>query len=202
LKFPYVQEQYVPTPGESITKVPGIRAAELLFFDTIKDATPKIAATQKYAAFVKAMQTSFVGEDVSGVVTTLGAIKDKVSLAACKGIDDKTATLVPNNLTGALRQRALEMLDRQKAHIPKVMDILYKMFDARNLQTGKGLSFNPKFAAGGMPAVNAIAEEARDLLMQYYSDCEGLYKGGLALFAARVHAASAKASGPAAGQQA
>jgi hypothetical protein len=194
LKFPYVQEEYVPKPGESITKVPGIRATELLFFDTIKVATPKIAATEKYAAFVKAMQTSFVGQDVSGGLATLGGIKDKVSAVACSGLDATAGIPVPRNLVGALRQRALEMLDRQTAHIPKVMDILYKMFDASQLQAGKGLYFNPRFAAGGMPAVNALAEEARNLLMEYYSDCEGLYKGGLALFAA----AAPKASGPAA----
>ena len=200
LKFPYVQEHYVPTPGGSITDVPGIRAAELLFFDTIKDATPKIAATQKYAAFVKAMQTSFVGRDISGAAVKLSDIKDKVSAAACKGIDDKTPRPVPADLAGALRGRAVEMLDRQKAHIPKVMELLYKMFDARKLQTEKSLAFNPKFAAGGMPAVNALVEEARNLLMEYYSDCEGLYKGGLALMAAKMPAGTAAASGASAPQ--
>lgn len=194
LKFPYAQEHYVPKVGESITDVPGIRAAELLFYDIIENAMPKIAATEKYSKFVKTMQTSFVGQDVSGAAIALKDVKDKVSAAACGKFSKETPIQVPTSIIGALRAQASEMLHRQNEHIPKVMNLLYKMFDATQLQQKRGLYFNAKFAAGGMPAVNALAEEARNLLMEYYSDCERLYKGGLALLATKAPGVSGPAA--------
>lgn len=195
LKFPYVQEAYVPTPGKPVTDVPGIRAAELLFFDTIRDATPKVANTAKYATFVRGLQKSFTGSDLSGATPALSKIEDETAQQFCKGRGGDKAIPLKPTIVSSLRKQALEMLDRQKNHIPRVMELLYKMFDARKLQNERQLAFNAKFAAGGMAAVNQLAEEARDLLMEYYSDCEGLYKGGLALMAAKMPPAAA-ASGP------
>jgi hypothetical protein len=193
MKFPYVQEGYVPAPGKPITSVPGIRAVDLLFYDMIEKGTPKIAASDKYTAFVKNMKAAFEGPAaVATETSTLNSVQDRATAAACVGQADGKLS-VPSDAVSSLRKQALALVDRQKNHIANVMPLLYKMFDQTSLQTKKQLAFNPTFAAGGMAAVNQLGEEARALLIEYYSDCETLYKGGLAVLAAKMPRSTAQA---------
>lgn len=187
MKFPYVQEGYVPAPGKTITTVPGIRAVELLFFDMIEKGSPKIAATDKYAKFVQGMKSVFEGAADAAVsaTDTLEGVKDSVAAAACDGRPDERMPVAAGAASG-LRKQALALVDRQKVHLSNVMRLLYKMFDQQALHTRRELAFNPTFAAGGMPAVTRLAEEARELLIEYYSQCERLYKEGLSILATKA----------------
>jgi hypothetical protein len=190
LKFPYVEEHYVPAPGKPITDVPGIHATELLFFELIEKNLPKIKDTVKYQAFIKSMAASFQGSGAAA--SSLEGVKDTAASSSCKGRAD-AAISVTGNLLSALRNQARQLLQRQDSHLPKVMSLLFKMFSQKELMAGR-FGFNTQFLAGGMPAVNRLAEEARELLMEYYGDCEQLYKEGVAMLTSKVPAT--QASGP------
>jgi hypothetical protein len=58
------------------------------------------------------------------------------------------------------------------------MKIMFKLFDEKEVRAGS-LAMNTNVMAGGMEAVNKLAEEARALLITYYGDCEKTYKEGL-----------------------
>ena len=191
MKFPYVEEHYVPAPGKPITDVPGIRATELLFFELIEKNLPKIKDTAKYQAFIKSMAASFQG--AGAAAASLEGVKDAAAPAPCQGREGSTIPLAGNTLS-ALRKQARQLLERQDTHLPKVMGLLFKMFSQKELMAGR-FGFNVQFLAGGMPAVNRLAEEAREILMDYYGDCEQLYKGGLAILSSKV-APAPLTSGP------
>jgi hypothetical protein len=52
------------------------------------------------------------------------------------------------------------------------------MFNRSKLAAGI-LEFEAKFLSGGMRTINQVAEKARELLIDYYGDCERTYKDGL-----------------------
>ena len=61
------------------------------------------------------------------------------------------------------------------------MNILKQMFVIDSQGQIKGL--NPSIERGGMIAVNKMAEQAREILINYYRNCEGIYRlGALELF--------------------
>ena len=188
MKFPYVEEHYVPAAGKPITDVPGIRAMELLFFELIEKNLPKIKDTEKYQAFIKSMATSFQGsgEAAAAAATSLEGVKDAANPRACEGRGD-AAIPVTGSTLAALRKQARQLLQRQDSHLPKVMGLLFKMFSQKELMAGR-FGFNAQFLAGGMPAVNKLSEEVRELLMEYYGDCEQLYKEGLVILTSKAPA--------------
>jgi hypothetical protein len=47
------------------------------------------------------------------------------------------------------------------------------------IQPGKPITLHPNVLEGGLPAVNAIGEEARAILVAYYANCEALYGSGV-----------------------
>jgi hypothetical protein len=189
MKFPYVEEHYVPAPGKPIADVAGIHATELLFFELIEKNMPKIKDTAKYQAFIKSMATSFQG---SAAASSLEDVKDAAAASSCEGRGNASIP-VTGNVLSALRKQARQLLQRQDEHLPKVMQLLFKMFSQKELMAGR-FGFNAEFLAGGMPAVNKLSEEARELLMDYYGDCEQLYKGGVAMLTSKIPAV--QSSGP------
>ena len=59
------------------------------------------------------------------------------------------------------------------------MNLIFKLFDRDAVTNKRILALNPAILRGGTPAVNAVAAEARDLLLKYYSGCEMKYREGL-----------------------
>ena len=44
------------------------------------------------------------------------------------------------------------------------------------IESGKPLAIHPNVRKNGMEEINKIAVEARNLLIEYYSQCEGQYR--------------------------
>jgi hypothetical protein len=75
------------------------------------------------------------------------------------------------------------MIEYQINHTANASRILRKLF-LLPLESGKPLQIHPNVLKGGMDEVNSIAEEARNLLVDYYSQCEVLYRSGAEIIAA------------------
>ena len=91
-----------------------------------------------------------------------------------------TKLKIESGLVSRLRQKTYSLIQQQKTHIAQVMLILLKLFDEQSIRSGAGLEINDYVLSRGIEALNALAEEARGLLIHYYSNCEETYKDGLA----------------------
>jgi hypothetical protein len=72
-----------------------------------------------------------------------------------------------------LRRSAANLLSKQLQHTSRVLNLLKKLFI---ITPTKPILLHPSIERGGMNAVELIATEARELLIEYYSGCEVEYR--------------------------
>jgi hypothetical protein len=77
-----------------------------------------------------------------------------------------------------VRSVAKKLKGRQEQHLANALNIFYRLFQKGNLQ-GSVLKLNERIWSGGMKEVDRIAEKARDVLIEYYMDCESIYNEGV-----------------------
>ena len=182
----------LPPANERITKEDGIYALAQLFYDTLKESTPAISTTtqDQYKSFVTKMK--FVFEEAKDAKVSIADIRknpldevvNKVPGAVCdKTTLDKTLKTSNREIIRQLRDNVRRMIQYQIGHTANVVKILRKLF-LLPIESGKSLQIHPKVLKNGMEEVNALAEEARNLLIDYYSQCEILYRSGAEIIAA------------------
>jgi hypothetical protein len=178
VNFPYIKNNSLPTPGRDITGSEGIYATALLFVDTLggPNFMPKVTNSPAFNEFKKTLRDSFERVASAAVPDNLSDIKDRM-IPKCQGRGDRMEIL-DRGLSEFLRGKANELVRQQMQHVASVMRILFKLFDETELRRG-GMKINTNILTTGMPALNALAEEARNLLIAYYSNCEKTYNEGL-----------------------
>lgn len=186
-----VDTRSLPPANERITKEDGIYALAQLFYDTLKEATPTIssATQEQYKSFLTKMKFVFEeSKNMKGSLNNLrknplDTIVNRLPSAVCeKDKIDKTFKITNQNLMRLLRNNVRQMIEYQINHTASVVKILKKLF-LLPIESGKSLQIHPRVLKGGMEEVNAIAEEARNLLVEYYSQCEILYRSGAEILA-------------------
>jgi hypothetical protein len=114
----------------------------------------------------------------------LATIVNKVPSAVCgKDSVDKAFVITNQNLIKSVRNNVRQMIEYQIAHTANVVTVMKKLF-LLPVESGKPLQIHPRVLKNGMQEVNSIAEEARELLVEYYSRCEILYRSGAEVLAA------------------
>jgi hypothetical protein len=185
-----VNNRSLPPADERLTKEDGMYALAQLFYDTLKEATPTIsAATQEqYKSFVTKMKFAFEeSKDPKVTFNTkqspLDTVKNKLPTAICeKDLVDKTLKITNRDMIRNLRDNVRKMIAYQINHTANVVKILGKLF-LLPVESGKSLQIHPRVLKYGMDEVNNLAEEARELLIEYYSQCEILYRSGAEIMA-------------------
>lgn len=186
-----VESRSLPPANERITKEAGIYALAQLFYDTLKESTPIIstATQEQYKGFLTKMK--FVFEETKDSKTGLNLTKgnplntivNKVPSSVCtKDIYDKTLKTSNRDTIRLLRDNVRKMIAYQINHTANVVTLLRKLF-LLPVESGKALQIHPRVLKNGIEEVNNIAEEARNLLIEYYSQCEILYRSGAELVA-------------------
>jgi hypothetical protein len=181
-----VETRSLPPANERITKEAGIYALAQLFYDTLKESTPIIssATQEQYKAFLQKMK--FVFEESKDSKLSLNTLKgnpldtivNKVPSSTCtKDTLDKTFKTSNRDTIRLLRDNVRKMITYQINHTANVTSLLRKLF-LLPVESGKALQIHPRVLKNGMEEVNNIAEEARNLLIEYYSQCEILYRSG------------------------
>jgi hypothetical protein len=188
-----VDTRSLPPAGDRITKEDGIYSLAQLFYDTLNEATPGISAStqEQYKAFVTKMK--FVFEESKDAKVSfqnarknpLDTVINKVPSAVCQGdVLDKTLKTANRETIRQLRDTVRRMVFYQINHTANVVKILRKLF-LLPIESGKSLQIHPRVLKYGMEEVNNIAEEARNLLIEYYSQCEILYRSGAEIIASK-----------------
>ena len=164
----------LPKPKEAITSSASIMSLYLLFYDTLDKATPIISqqTLPKYNEFVKIMRAVYQ-EETTATNTTDGMTKITNMMNPLCTTKSGAHTLTDQDAISSLRSSAATLLSKQLKHTEKVMNILKKLFV---ITPTKPILLHPAVETGGMAAIEAIAAEARDLLVDYYSSCEITYR--------------------------
>ena len=167
--------QSLPGMDKNILDSLGIYTLWQLFFDkVVREMNPDMsdATRVKYAAASAYLSKAFGQTERIGFKD----ITAKTGQAYCAGKKDKQLQVQSKEAIQALRTVVGKMIETQALHTANVMKLLGKLF---LIQPGKPIQLHPAVLEGGLPAVNAIGEQARALLVAYYTNCEGLYGTGI-----------------------
>ena len=188
IKFPYIGNGSLPEPGKTVLTSDGINALAMLFVDQLAgdNFIPKVTNTPKFKEFRERLRTSFHRYDtVEKMRANLGGDESKLDF---KKIKETQMPFCENNqdmklklkgvLVKNLRGKVMDLMRQQQIHIARVMQLMFKLFNEKAVRAGN-FEINDYILANGMEALNNLAEEARNLLIDYYSGCEKTYKEGL-----------------------
>jgi hypothetical protein len=188
----------IPQPGAKLDTSPGLSALAQLFYDTIgqsslvintqKDATGK-STYDKYIEFMTKMAYRFGDKTVDGHIRTsdsyksgLSTISNKKDKYICKGplkeYDDKEIKL-PSDTRNKVYTYVKNLFRIQYNHAKKCGHIFNQLFYIKRDKSYYNIGININVLKKGIHEVERINNEARQILVDYYSNCEIEYTKGV-----------------------
>lgn len=174
---PYLKDA-VPMYKQAITSnAPGIRALNQLFFDILKNNVPAMdkQTEPRYQEFVNIMQSIFSPKEPQAQVEKLEKVTS-LPFEQCADKQNKRIILTTKNSVREVQKVVAELLSYQMAHTANVAKFMTRLFELD--KQGKILGIHRNVLKGGIPYINKLAEDARNLLTEYYKFCEGTYRLG------------------------
>jgi hypothetical protein len=170
----------VPQFGQTIGTVPGIRAVDQLFYVNPAADHVRITDPAEYSQFLQQISGLF-GRPTSAKLSKLDEILARdpnCGSSATKQylqIQDPAAIKAVLGIIG-------QMFSRQLAHTQRVIQFFrQRLFTIVRGREGEIINIHPRLLLGGIGELAAVSKEARELLIQYYKDCETLYQRGAEL---------------------
>lgn len=177
-QFAYKSMQ-LPGTGEAITKVPGLKAFELLYFVLGKSVGLSSMTKEAYNVALQYLFQKFAAQGTAPQATKedqflFGSIKSG-SAGRCSSSTGEIK--LDKAQTAAAKQGVAALWNYQRAHAAKVEQLFGKLFDISRQKDGVlGIRIAENLFKGGIPAVEQVANEARVLLGEYYGKCEEIYR--------------------------
>jgi hypothetical protein len=196
-----VSRSGIPEPGAALDTSPGLSALSQLFYDTVLIGSPKIIMGQKpygpekksteqqYFDFMKKMGTLFGDNVLAGdptpnttkviLKTGLSGIKNKRDQQFCKDMPEQIT--VPPKVIGNVYDVVNKLFQVQVRHAAECGKIIKQLF---NIQRDKSsglfrISLSDGIIKKGFPEIERINYESRQLLANYYYNCEMNYLQGM-----------------------
>jgi hypothetical protein len=183
----------VPKDGITLDNVTGLRTLDHLYythptFDQEKrDISVDASDKQEYAEFLQKMGTLF-GKPSGPTPHSLTEIRGTANPACVGQAVNKYLQISDPKSIASITAIVNQMFKRQLNHTQKVMNFfksyLFQVGKSKNPVTGETrfeYRLNPKLLAGGLQGIDAVSKAARQLLMEYYTDCETAYQQGVRL---------------------
>lgn len=182
IRFPYSKDGTLPPPGQPITEEYGVLSLAMLFVDKLVGSSPQITESEQYKEFRRKFKFFFERYEESKLDDVqapekLSDIDEKIMPGLCTG-HTKDRILLESDTVYQLQAKAKALIDRQASHVRNCMAILFKLFDEKAVRSGK-FEISTYVYQEGTEAINQIAEETRNMLVEYYGDCEETYKEGV-----------------------
>lgn len=178
--FPYATDGALPKPGNPVTTSYGLKALSALFLEGLERGTPRITDSVKYKEFRRAFKGYFeyrANVKDEEIPRSIGELK-KTLIDPCKGHENNRIKLNDSAIIGKLRSHVSSLVNLQENHVQNSMNILFQLFDQASVTRGD-FKTSTFVQNEGMNAVNNIAEQTRELLMNYYMECERINKAAL-----------------------
>ena len=187
----------IPEPGSSLDSSPGLAALSQLFYDTVLFGTPKIiigttpkpgqgkSSLEQYMEFMKTMGRLF-GDNVFSkpvsdetIKSGLKGIRNKRDSDFCKGIDGNI--VIPTNVVRNVYDVVNQLYQQQVKHAAECGKIVRLLFDIqRDKSSGRyRISLSDNIIKKGFPEIERVNYLSRQLLVNYYSNCEMTYLKGM-----------------------
>lgn len=179
----------IPIKGESLDTSPGLDSLSTLFY-TISETTPNLSlsnnvARYQYMQFLLLMAKRFGDEQISSVSDNALIQKDFKDIKnyrdkeECKQFKDQDIPL-DNGTAIKVQQVVNDLYTKQRAHSDNCMKIINQLFKITyNGSKLVSVEIHPKVLAGGIPELERINAETRELLIKYYEECESKYIDGM-----------------------
>jgi len=157
--FDLVKDKSLPTPNSLIMDAYALKALVSLY-EGASDNKKEASIGKLISAFIQSEYTgSKTIEELKKIKEITGDTSDKIT--DTKKISD-------------LRNKAIELFNIQFEHTKKVNKLLNKLFTIDN-----SITLNNDILSKGIRGIEEVALEARELLSDYYSDCQIKYSEGV-----------------------
>lgn len=188
----------IPEPGSSLDNSPGLAALSQLFYDTVIVGSPKIiigtipkaeqggkSSLEQYMEFMKTMGRLF-GDDTFNkpvsddtIKSGLKGIRNKRDSDFCRGINGNLS--VPANVVRNVYDVVNQLYQTQVRHAAECGKIVRLLFDIeRDKSSGRyKISLSDNIIKKGFPEIERVNYLARQVLVNYYSNCEKTYLHGM-----------------------
>jgi hypothetical protein len=183
----------IPEPGSTLDTSPGLSALTKLFYDGIQYGSPKVymesKTLPKYIEFMKHLSIIYGDYDPKSPKSDsdiekygLSGIRNKRDNELCRGkpesikLTNEQATNV-YTIVNELYKRQL----KHNANAGSIFNMLFKIETNRSsdyLGPVK-ISFSDNILKKGIPEINRINSLTRDILIDYYKNCELTYLQGV-----------------------
>lgn len=181
----------LPKRDEKLSEHPGLFALANLFYDTIIIGSPNLiigkntvnghSSFEDYVAFMKTLSEQYESDPLNSQKIEekgLSGIINKRDGKDCTKADD--IPLTPE-ITTKVHEIVKSMFQKQVRHSENCYRIINMLFTITiNPTTKKPTMFklNDNLIREGFPELERINREARNILVEYYTDCENKYKAG------------------------
>ena len=171
-KFALIGNHSLPVPGQSITTAAPFKALETLYHNPsgikgIEKADPK--KIQSLEKLILSFESFSKGSSLADILEPSGSIIAPFESELHKKKVDE------------LRNQAVTLFNTHFDHVKKVNSLLKKMFI---LEKGP-ITLHPNILNKGVLGIENIAHEARDLLTDYYSNCQIEYSKGVKILVSK-----------------
>ena len=180
-----------PTSGQKLSTMDSLKATDQLFKTGIKHdekgaVKVDVEDMAAYKQFLTTIQGLF-GKPGSAAPSRLDDILARQPPEVCASMGVKqylqiTEPASVKKIYGVIRA----MYGRQMEHTKAVMKFyqtrLFKIAQIKNPATGQPTQYveiHPTILKGGIDELAKVSAEARNLLIQYYSQCEKMYQDGI-----------------------
>ena len=164
-KFPLIQNKSLPSPGAPLVTTPPIKSLQTLY------QTPPVNILTLTEKEIGSRQISL--DNLFKSFNSTG--KNFEEVFELDGTLTQSEYTDPTTISG-VRKAAIKLFQTQFEHSKKVERLLKKIFIIDNT-----ITLNPDILGKGVRGIESIAIEARDLLTDYYSNCQQNYMVGVSL---------------------
>ena len=179
-KFSLRESGSLPASGQDIFTSRSLLSVQRLFFDMLETNMKKMKdeTKEKYEVFMRSMKEVFEEgtEEIKGEAVSILNQRPVFCRGDMAGKLQFSGSQESVQLGTKLRGTVGALLQRQMNHTYSAVTIIKKLFDVGE---DKRLTVKKSIIKLGMPEVEKIAQEARDLLSKYISDCEHTYREGV-----------------------
>ena len=195
----------LPVHNKPITSSPGFAALANLFYDTIQDQQLKIGTKSeygeitldKYIEFMKKISKQFDTSMYTQIDTeskkastlktvqpyiSMSQISNKREMELCNKIKSNDTIILPPNVAGDVKTNVINLFKIQYEHAANCGFIFNKMFKIQRDKATKRItkiSLSDDIYRIGFPEIQSINNYARQVLVNYYSNCENEYLLGV-----------------------
>jgi hypothetical protein len=201
----YISRSGLPEPGQSLDTSPGMSALSQLFYDTIQQASPKLmigetpvppnktSSLEQYIKFMITMANVFGDSEYLSSISV-----DKIQKEGLKGIKNRRdsklcmnpnkpgekidgSIIVPPSAVKKVYNIVNQLFRIQIEHANKCGNIFKMLFNINKDKTTGFLriSLSDTIIKKGIPEIERINYLTRDVLIQYYTNCEIKYLYGM-----------------------